>query len=1288
MAFCIPRWLCITMPGAGISLLVFPAVLAAPPLVDLPYDPPFGGTAIHPNVLLSLSAGFTIARNAYPGLATHPYDPASTYDGYFNSNKCYRYTGQYFTIAGTARDQHACGTSAAPFSGNFLNWSTTSVLDGLRLALTGGDRTIDTPSQTVLQRAWLPPAFYKGTFAWHTARGSDIISNATGIHATQIYVSNCQDKFFISDAMPLDASGTPTASCEQPQQTVSGQAHTYFARVEVCAAAEAGERALCRPYAQGHKPAGVLQQHAHRLRFGVMGYLADDPPTYTDKDPRITTDPQYLPNRYTAATRYGGVLRAPLKHLGEVRFTLPGFARDTNPNKEWDPQTGVLLANPDNAASYNRSGMINYLNQFGSNGHYKAIAPAGELYYEGMRYLQGKKPTGATSSNPLGNAYFGSAQSLEGLPAHSWNDPVLAACQQHHVLLVGDTRPQFDWYLPGGQSAPHYSSLQGQPNPRPTSRPAESTDPNVTAWTNRVGNLEQTSNLAGQTTGSLNEGSYYMAGVAYWANTTDIRQDRPVKVRTTVIDLDEQGNGTLDAPRQPRRSALYLAAKYGGFADRNKDGNPYTTTSGRQQTVTNDSEWTSSQDKRPLTYFLASTPDTIVRSISTFFAGIHNTAVYPPGAATSSSTLHAGKNNTYLYQAGYTLPGWRGTLQKVAVQRDANGQATRSETAVWEAGDILDNTPPDARNIFIGQQLGTTLQTVPFRWDALSETSKTLLDTAPYSANGYRDNLGQQRLAFLRGSKDMPQFRERAALLGDIINSTPVYVAAPSGKISDDQYSTFHAQYRKRTAAVYVGANDGMLHAFNARNGTELFAYIPAALTGKLGQLTEPGYTHRTYVDGPLVAGEARGAGGRWMTALVGGFGNAHQGVFALDITDPATFGTTHQALWEFTDADDPDIGYVLGSPQIVRIAIGTDAKGKIAYRYFALVTSGINNYEADQHANARGDNALFLLALDKPSSEAWQQGVNYVKFIAPIQAASQANGMGAAAVVNTREGTLSHVYAGDLQGNVWRVDFNGITSMAQLTQRARMPQANQLRILFTARNARGQIQPALMPPTVVHGIDGGYLLTFATGSHLAPDDFLPASYATQTLYMLHDNGHDRISGRDQLEERTATLVSGGNAVEIHGRPFRYTGTGSKHGWYLDLPGSQATGERGMMAPVAANGLLFFNSMLPAQDLCSTGSSRLYTFNLLTGMAYQDRPTGTLSSNGIPGRPMVFMTDDGPGDDGDDTGSGKGMSVMHTGTNPSEGGTGKNVTSPAQQSGRLSWREILNWQEMHDQLSD
>ena len=196
-------------------------------------------------------------------------------------------------------------------------------------------------------------------------------------------------------------------------------------------------------------------------------------------------------------------------------------------------------------------------------------------------------------------------------------------------------------------------------------------------------------------------------------------------------------------------------------------------------------------------------------------------------------------------------------------------------------------------------------------------------------------------IAYLRGQSGNEMistntnqlFRQRVAVLGDIVGSKPVYVKKPQFKYNDVGYAAFIGSQSSRAGRVYVGANDGMLHAFDATSGLEQWAYIPSTVIPNLYKLADAAYpnNHQYYVDGPIVVGDAYN-GSAWRTILVGGLAEGGRGYYALDVTDPAN----PVALWEYGTAQDANIGYSYGNPVITKRA--SDGK------WVVLVTSGYNN--------------------------------------------------------------------------------------------------------------------------------------------------------------------------------------------------------------------------------------------------------------------------------------------------------------------------------------------------------
>ena len=695
-----------------------------------------------------------------------------------------------------------------------------------------------------------------------------------------------------------------------------------------------------------------------------------------------------------------------------------------------------------------------------------------------------------------------------------------------------------------------------------------------------------------------------------------------------------------------------------------------------------------------------------------------------------------------LYQSAMQTANWSGSFIRYAMAPGTGG-LSQAKQAVWDAGALLTGSanrapspPPERRNLHTSiVQADGTLVMVPFAWEALSPEQRAQLDSAS-------DGSGPQRLAWLRGerSAEGTLFRTRGSVLGNSVHSTPVYVGQPSQALAP-----------ARPDMLYLGANDGMLHAFNATDGAELFAYVPAALFGALHRLADKDYVHRAYVDGPAQAGDVMIAGST-RTVLVSGMGGGAQGVFALDVTDPARFAEQGGVLWEFTDRHDANIGNVTSAPQLAKLRVGTSG-GAPVYRYFAVVASGLNNYAADSNASPSGDGALFLLALDKPRNAPWRLNDNYYRLRTPIADATLPNALHAPALVNDRQGAARYAYGGDLQGNLWRFDLVAGPSWSlagQAGQAARTGQTGQvvptvqtgqaqlladnasLPPLFVARDATGRRQPIAQQPQVAHANDGGYLVLFGTGKLIEPADRDPARFAPQTYYAIRDSLRtppELVSGRRQLTRRELKGDPASGRLTIEGEAMA---PGSM-GWYIDLLASSRTGERSLDSGVLVNGALAFNTMLPINEggqpvqpwqagqpgtpatpgtpttpatpttpgnpgaACSPAHSRTYVLNVLTGLALGQSVTARLPPTPEPAPPVVAerttryvprplllpVPSIKPPTPREPTGRVNLEQDFAIGAPGPQGEPVLGTVNTRKRAGRLSWREVANWRQLH-----
>lgn len=1426
---------------AGYALLALSQQISSNPntanVVEtaLAADPLYAqGAGQKPTLTLALSVEFPTVGAAY----RDNYAQSTTYVGYFDSESCYRYnkTDNYFERYG-ASTNHGC--AGAGFSGNFMNWASTSAIDILRLGLTGGDRITDDASLTVLQRAVIRTDFYnsgnyfpaktlpsasvnnavptalktKNDGSTHTGdikianclnrihfgtesagncttpgnnanlgvgyadgRIGDIVKNQinTRIDLTQYQTAICADgsncsftgirKVYFGrqesgrngnaywhwayvkntfncnwhETSMGDPSPGTTKSCYVsnasydhlfPESGLSNNAY-FFTRAKVCDFSgstlnDPRGTTYCQRYPNGgYKPVGNMQRYSDRIRLAAFGYLMED-----------------------GNARYGGVLRAPMTYVGPRAYDANGNAiSGTNTFQEWDPNTGIFISNPRGATDEANSGVINYLNKFGRTagyeGIYKSNDPVGELYYESLRYLQGLQPTAAAVSN------IDSAKRA-GFPAYStWTDPFDGgsannnyACLRNSILLIGDVNTHNDKSLPGNDR----TTGEGDTN-RTAEVNLSNNIPDFKEWTRVVGGFESgnavnytdgdgrnrtTSNpssspntarwgMENQNTGSSNA-AYYMAGAAYWAHTHDIRgsqwsvaaKRRPgMRVTTYVIDVNENNNQNNNNNRW--NSQFFLTAKYGGFSDLDGDGNPFTPA------TTDDALGTKywAKDTAPTeakTYFLASDANAMLKALDDIFVAATQVSSSIAKPALSSSRLTT--SDSYVYQADFDPEYWSGDVKRRALRVSSSGGVELSdETDALSAAKVLDartNADMANRKIFVGKTSGTSSgYATAFTWSTIESALQTALNKATPTATA--DSNGQLRLSFLRGDRSLEAttFRKRASRLGDIVNSGITYSGAPTTRYADTAYKTFYTNNLARTKAVFVGANDGMLHAFNADTLEELFAYIPSWMGTKLSTLTTSDYNssrHTSYVDATPVVAEAQ-VGSNWKTVLVSGTGGGGQGVFALDVTDPSQFSAS-SVMWEFTDADDASLGNVVGQPKILKLRTSAPNASTITYKWFAVIASGVNNYQEDGTGrfSTTGEPALFLLDLAKPTSTSWALGTNYFKITLPLIKTTDsgtqlvANGtvVKPSGLINfdaigNADGSVQFFYFGDLHGQFWKLDMNAANlssstaSAWSLNTLSYYKSSGTARPMYIAKSSDGKVQPISMTPSLAYGPQGAYIISFGTGKYLEATDNAISGSQTQSFYVLYDlpdqqldtKGTARFNGRERLQQGTVSgsTVSTTSFFWVAPRDATTTGTNKKAGWFIDFPYSgDRGGERQITNAVLFGKQILFNSLLPptaSGSACGGGSSYSYAADLASG-------AGSVSglSEGALGAPILLKL--GSDLSAASTTGGRFKTENVGVLNPSAKGLSNISTQSATYPvGRLSWRQINNYQDL------
>ncbi|TVS15783.1 MAG: hypothetical protein EA417_12435, partial [Gammaproteobacteria bacterium] len=453
------------------------------------------------------------------------------------------------------------------------------------------------------------------------------------------------------------------------------------------------------------------------------------------------------------------------------------------------------------------------------------------------------------------------------------------------------------------------------------------------------------------------------------------------------------------SPASLLENPLFYAAKWGGFdTEADFPADPQS--------------WDRTGDGTPDNFYFAIDPGQLANDLGEVFAVISSAVTSASAVATNSTRLDS---DTRVFQARFNPETWSGELLAFAVNPDG----TIPDAPLWDAGQRIPLHA--ARSILTADPSGQGGRY--FEWADLHEDQRALL------------NNDEQLLDYLRGDTSTElqnggSFRDRESLLGDIVNSDPTFLGRQDfgyrtlPGTQGSTYPAFLATKQTRRSVLFVGANAGMLHAFDAQSGDELFAFVPNSVFPNLPQLAELNYTHRYFVDGSPRVTDAY-VGGAWRTLLIGATGAGGRGVFILDVTDPEpTSIGPDSVLWEFSH---PEMGYSIPQSTIARMSDG---------EFWAIIPNGYDS--------AGNTARLFLKRLHD----------GYLVEINTGEGTAAApNGLSAPFPVDsTGDRTVNHIYAGDLQGNLWRFDVSGNSN--------NWGNSNNRRILSVASDASGQRQP------------------------------------------------------------------------------------------------------------------------------------------------------------------------------------------------------------------------------------
>jgi len=831
-----------------------------------------------------------------------------------------------------------------------------------------------------------------------------------------------------------------------------------------------------------------------------------------------------------------------------------------------------------------------------------------------------------------------------GIPAA--DDPVIASCQQNFAILTTDGL----WNGSAGQKLDGSSMGDQDDNTATAPRP-----------------FYDGPNSGSQTATST------LSDVAFYYYTTDLRASLTNDVPTTSKDTNPAQHMTtftlgLGVDGQLAYRSDYETATSGDYYNiLQGTSNWPKPSSGADTTI--DDLWHAAVNGRGK-YFSAQDPASLATGLEEALTEVGSRV--GAGAAAATSSLRPSAGDQLAFTAQYETVKWHGDLKARTIDVDT-ASSTFGQVAtrdLWSAQALLDAKLWTTRNLLTydtSDAAGDKMKS--FCYDASGAgctsngagltagekayfTPSTMLNhysgftTDQKNVSGLTGGVTAEKLVnYLRGDRSNEGagtavnelFRIREHVLGDIVNSQPVYVKKPPFDYSDSHYATFKTNNTSRQAVVFSGANDGMLHAYQVDpdgnayyqtggfatiatgddtfsagtndGGGESWAYIPGIVLPRMAALANrSAFTHQYYVDGsPVVADVCTtvpcAASTDWRTILVSGLNGGGRGYFALDVTNPVS----PKALWEFTstttcltDAEvitgthsaDCHLGYSYGSPIITKwknSLSGNDG------RWVVFVTSGYNNYNP---GNGQG----YLYMLDAVTGKILGRVATGVGTGGTAGASyTDADPSGLAKIniwldnglVNN---TGEHVYGGDLKGNLWRFNVGGAPATFSATK------------ITVAKSATNVLQPITVRPELGFP-KGKRVIFFGTGQYLGTPDTTDTSQ--QTIYGIKDD----LSGT-LVDSRGAGVVARSFSAEVtlaDGTVSRSIASGgtaldfssaTQFGFRVDLPTS---GERVNVDLALQVGTLVVASNIPnTSGSCNAGGAGWENYiNFETGESIQ-----------------------------------------------------------------------------------
>lgn len=695
----------------------------------------------------------------------------------------------------------------------------------------------------------------------------------------------------------------------------------------------------------------------------------------------------------------------------------------------------------------------------------------------------------------------------------------------------------------------------------------------------------------------------------YWI--TDLRPDLPNNVKTITATVIGGITTTYGNPSFWQNMSFYAVGLgvYGTLAQdattlaQLTAGTTNWPTASPLTVQTIDDMWHATINARGR-ILSAKNASTLSDSVEGMLADINKNTSSQSGVAASTLSL---TNGTRKYTPKYTTGSWTGNV--IATALDPSSSAETSIT--WQ----VVGTNPITSATYAGIPAHGSRNI--YAWNGSTYGNFDMSNTYVTSnVVGASTNL----INYLRGdqSNEDPNgtalYRAREFLLGDIVNSSPVFIKGalnsnydqlPAGTYGQASYATFVANKAARAEGVlFAGANDGMVHGFRDLNGTEVFAFVPRAVMPNLHQLARKNYNHLYYVDGPQVEADACLSGGSacttWSNLLLGTTGAGAKSVYALDVTNPMSMSAA-SVKWEITPSTTgyASLGYVL-----TEVQTGLTKSGQ----WVAIFGNGY--YGSSTMAS------LYIANLDTGA---------LIKQISTGVGGN--NGLGGVRVVRDDNQRIIGAYAGDARGNMWKFDLSSATSAGWGLGLSNSP----LYRGTTTKSITAQ-------PTVVANPIGGNVIVFGTGKLYDTTDV--TNTVTQTMYGIWDSvpfgttttpvGVTQTGVASLVQQTISSIVTTGTKVVTASNLTTSTVTvnyytastysvdfTTKRGWYMNLPN---TGQRAVYPSEAlVGGYVLLDTVSPSNvslnPCIQTGSGRAWNY-VIDGVSGSGPTSAIFDTNG------------------------------------------------------------------------